>query len=94
MVRELVPLIAGIILAGKVGAAVAAELSTMTVLEEVDALRTMGIVPEKFLMVPRLIAMTMAVPLLVAIADAVGIAGGSSSAGCPWGSCPRSSSGK
>jgi len=76
MVRELVPLMAGIILAGKVGAAVAAELSTMTVLEEVDALKTMGIVPEKFLMVPRLIAMTMAVPLLVAIADAVGITGG------------------
>jgi phospholipid/cholesterol/gamma-HCH transport system permease protein len=76
MIRELVPLIAGIILAGKVGAAVAAELSTMTVLEEVDALKTMGIVPEKFLMVPRLIAMTIAVPLLVAIADGVGIAGG------------------
>lgn len=76
MVRELVPLMAGIILAGKVGAAVAAELSTMTVLEEVDALKTMGIVPEKFLMVPRLIAMTLAVPLLVGIADGVGIAGG------------------
>jgi phospholipid/cholesterol/gamma-HCH transport system permease protein len=76
MVRELVPLMAGVILAGKVGAAVAAELSTMTVLEEVDALKTMGVVPEKFLMVPRLIAITLAVPLLVAIADGVGIAGG------------------
>lgn len=76
MLRELVPLMVGIILAGKVGAAVAAELSTMTVLEEVDALKTMGVVPEKFLMVPRLVAVTFAVPLLVALADAVGIAGG------------------
>ena len=76
MLRELVPLMLGVILAGKVGAAVAAELSTMTVLEEVDALRTMGVVPEKFLMVPRLIAITIAVPLLVALADSVGILGG------------------
>jgi phospholipid/cholesterol/gamma-HCH transport system permease protein len=76
MLRELVPLMVGIILAGKVGAAVAAELSTMTVLEEVDALKTMGVVPEKFLMVPRLIAVTLAVPLLVALADVVGIGGG------------------
>lgn len=76
MLRELVPLMTGVILAGKVGAAVAAELASMTVLEEVDALRTMGIVPERFLMVPRLIAITLAVPLLVAMADAVGIFGG------------------
>jgi len=76
MLRELVPLMLGVILAGKVGAAVAAELSTMTVLEEVDALRTMGIVPERYLMVPRLIAITITVPLLVALADCVGILGG------------------
>ena len=76
MVRELVPLLAGVILAGKVGAAVAAELSTMTVLEEADALKTMGVVPEKFLMVPRLIAITLAVPLLTALADVAGIGGG------------------
>lgn len=76
MLRELVPLMVGVILAGKVGAAVAAELSTMTVLEEVDALKTMGVVPARFLMVPRLLAMTMAVPFLVVLADAVGIAGG------------------
>ncbi len=76
MLRELVPLMLGIILAGKVGAAVAAELSTMTVLEEVDALRTMGIVPERFLMVPRLVAITIAVPLLTTLADCVGILGG------------------
>ena len=76
MLRELVPLMTGVILAGKVGAAVTAELASMTVLEEVDALRTMGLTPEKFLMVPRLIAITLVVPLLVAMADASGIFGG------------------
>ncbi len=76
MLRELVPLMTGVILAGKVGAAVTAELASMTVLEEVDALKTMGVVPEKFLMVPRLLAITLAVPLLVALADVVGISGG------------------
>ena len=48
----------------------------MKVLEEVDALKTMGLIPEKFLMVPRLIAITLAVPLLVAVANIVGIFGG------------------
>jgi phospholipid/cholesterol/gamma-HCH transport system permease protein len=76
MTRELVPLMTGVILAGKVGAAVTAELASMTVLDEVDALRTMGVVPEKFLMVPRLIAITLVVPLLVAMADVAGILGG------------------
>jgi phospholipid/cholesterol/gamma-HCH transport system permease protein len=76
MLRELAPLMTGVILAGKVGAAVTAELASMSVLEEVDALKTMGVVPEKFLMVPRLIAITLVVPLLVAMADVVGIFGG------------------
>lgn len=76
MLRELVPIMVGVILAGKVGAAVTAELASMTVLEEVDALKTMGVVPERFLMVPRLLAITLAVPLLVAFADVVGILGG------------------
>lgn len=76
MIREMVPLMAGIILAGKVGASITAEIASMKVLEETDALKTMGVVPEKFLMVPRLLAMTMAVPLLVAIGDFVGIIGG------------------
>ncbi|MBE3112470.1 MAG: ABC transporter permease [Acidobacteria bacterium] len=76
MLKELVPLMTGVILAGKVGAAITAELASMTVLEEVDALRTMGVVPEKFLMVPRLLAITLVVPLLVAMADVVGIFGG------------------
>ncbi|MFC2157101.1 ABC transporter permease [Acidobacteriota bacterium] len=76
MIRELVPLMTGIILAGKVGAAMTAEISTMMVLEEIDALKTIGIAPVKFLMVPRLLAMTMAIPLLVGLADCVGIFGG------------------
>jgi phospholipid/cholesterol/gamma-HCH transport system permease protein len=66
----------GVILAGKVGAAVTAELASMSVLEEVDALRTMGVVPERFLMVPRLLSITLVVPLLVAMADVAGILGG------------------
>jgi len=88
MLRELVPLMTGVILAGKVGAAVTAELASMTVLEEVDALRTMGIVPEKFLMVPRLIAITLVVPLLVAMADVAGIFGGIVTARVTFGILP------
>jgi len=88
MLRELVPLMTGVILAGKVGAAVTAELASMTVLEEVDALRTMGIVPEKFLMVPRLISITLVVPLLVAMADVAGILGGMAVARVVFGMLP------
>jgi phospholipid/cholesterol/gamma-HCH transport system permease protein len=76
MINELVPLMAGIMLAGKIGASITAEIATMKVTEEIDALKTMGIVPEKFLMVPRLMAITLVVPLLVALADFVGIIGG------------------
>lgn len=76
MIRELVPLMTGIILAGKIGASIAAEISSMKVMEETDALKTMGIIPVKFLMVPRLIAISLSIPLLVAIADFVGIFGG------------------
>ncbi|MFO7866898.1 MAG: ABC transporter permease [Candidatus Aminicenantes bacterium] len=76
MILELVPLMTGIILAGKIGAAITAEISTMSVMEEIDALKTMGIAPVKFLMVPRLIAITLAVPALVCLGDIVGILGG------------------
>ena len=88
MLKELVPLMTGVILAGKVGAAITAELASMTVLEEVDALRTMGVVPEKFLMVPRLLAITLVVPLLVAMADVVGIFGGIVVAQATFGTSP------
>ncbi len=76
MIRELVPLMVGIILAGKIGASITAEIASMKVMEEVDALKTMGLVPEKFLMVPRLAGITLAVPMLVALADFVGIFAG------------------
>jgi len=76
MINELVPLMAGIMLAGKIGASITAEIATMKVMDELDALTTMGVVPVKFLMVPRLIAISLVVPLLVALADFVGIAGG------------------
>jgi phospholipid/cholesterol/gamma-HCH transport system permease protein len=89
MLRELVPLMAGVILAGKVGAAITAELASMTVLEEVDALKTMGVVPERFLMVPRLVAITAVVPLLVALADVCGIAGGMVVSGIKYGTQPK-----
>lgn len=73
MVKELVPLITCIILAGKVGASLTAALATMSVMEEIDALKTMGITPVRFLMLPRLFAITLAMPLLITIADFVGI---------------------
>jgi len=76
LIRELVPLMTGIILAGKIGASVTAEISSMKVMEEVDALKVMGIIPERFLMVPRIIGIILAVPPLVAIADFIGIIGG------------------
>lgn len=76
MITELVPLMTAIILVGKVGASITAEISTMAVMEEIDAIRTMGILPGKFLMVPRLIAVTFAVPLLIVIADFVSIFAG------------------
>jgi phospholipid/cholesterol/gamma-HCH transport system permease protein len=76
MINELVPLMVGIMLAGKIGASITAEIATMNVMDEIDALKTMGVVPEKFLMAPRLIAITLVIPLLVALADFVGIFGG------------------
>jgi phospholipid/cholesterol/gamma-HCH transport system permease protein len=77
MVRELGPLMTAIILAGRSGSAFAAELGTMKVNEELDALITMGLDPMRFLAVPRLIAALMVTPLLSVFADFVGVAGGS-----------------
>lgn len=89
MLRELVPLMAGVILAGKIGAAITAELASMSVLEEVDALKTMGVLPERFLMVPRLVAITAVVPLLVVMADVCGIGGGMAVSGVKYGTMPK-----
>ncbi len=76
MVRELSPLITAIILTGRTGAAIAAELGTMQVRSEIDALQTMGIGPVRFLVVPRMAAITMTGPALTLISMFVGIAGG------------------
>jgi phospholipid/cholesterol/gamma-HCH transport system permease protein len=74
--RELAPLMTAIIVAGRSGAAFSAELGTMRVSEEVDALRTLGLDPFPYLVFPRVIALVLVLPLLTLIADAVGILGG------------------
>lgn len=74
--RELGPLMTAIIVCGRSGAAFAAELGTMKVSEEIDALRTMGFGVYRFLVMPRTLALILVLPLLTLIADLVGIAGG------------------
>ncbi len=76
MMRELGPLVAAIVLAGRVGARMAAELGTMKVQEEVDALTTMGFNPISFLVVPRCISLMIMLPCLTIIADIMGMVGG------------------
>jgi len=75
MLREFGPLMTAIILAGRNGSATTAEIATMGVNEEIDALRTMGINPIQFVAVPKFWAMSITMPLLSVIASAVGIAG-------------------
>lgn len=74
--RELGPVIAGLMVAGRVAAAIAAELGTMRVTEQIDALTTLATNPVKYLVVPRLVAAVITMPILVAIADSIGIFGG------------------
>jgi phospholipid/cholesterol/gamma-HCH transport system permease protein len=76
MVREFAPIIAGVIVAGRTGAAIAAELGTMRVDAELDAMNAMGISPVRYHVVPRLVALSIAQPILTLIAMFVGIAGG------------------
>jgi phospholipid/cholesterol/gamma-HCH transport system permease protein len=74
--RELGPVIAGLMVAGRVAAAIAAEIGTMKVTEQIDALTTLATNPIKYLVVPRLIAAVLCMPILVAIADSIGVFGG------------------
>jgi phospholipid/cholesterol/gamma-HCH transport system permease protein len=74
--RELGPLMTAIIVCGRSGAAFAAELGSMKVSEEIDALRTMGFGAMPFLVLPRVLALMLVVPLLTVLADLVGILGG------------------
>ncbi len=76
LVRELGPTLTGVVVAGRVGAAIAAELGTMKVTEQIDALVAMAADPIRFLVVPRVIACILMLPLLAFLADFVGIAGG------------------
>ena len=76
VVRELGPVLAGLMVAGRVGAAMAAELGTMRVTDQIDALGTLSTNPMKYLVAPRLLAGTLALPLLVVVADILGVMGG------------------
>ncbi len=76
VVRELAPVLAGLMVAGRVGAAMAAELGTMRVTDQIDALSTLSTNPMKYLVAPRLLAGLLALPLLVIVADILGVAGG------------------
>lgn len=74
--RELAPVLAGLMVAGRVGAAIAAEIGTMRVTEQIDALTTLSVNPYKYLIVPRVIAGTLMLPVLVLIGDILGVLGG------------------
>jgi phospholipid/cholesterol/gamma-HCH transport system permease protein len=74
--RELGPVLGGLMVAARVASSIAAEIGTMKVTEQIDALVTLSTNPLKYLAVPRILAATLAVPVLVAAGDAIGIAGG------------------
>lgn len=74
--RELGPVLAGLMVAGRVGASMAAEIGTMKVTEQIDALRTLSTNPFKYLIAPRVIAGILMLPLLVLVADVIGVMGG------------------
>jgi phospholipid/cholesterol/gamma-HCH transport system permease protein len=75
-VRELGPMLTAVVVAGRVGAAIAAELGSMVVTEQIEALRSMGLEPSRFLVVPRLVALLIMLPLLTIFADVVSVVGG------------------
>ena len=74
--RELGPVLAGLMVAGRIGAAMAAEIGTMRVTDQIDALTTLSTNPMKYLVAPRLLAGVIALPLLVLVADLLGVLGG------------------
>ncbi|MDD5389623.1 MAG: ABC transporter permease [Gallionellaceae bacterium] len=76
MLREFAPLITAIIIAGRSGSAYAAQIGTMSVTEEIDAMRTLGIAPLELLVLPKIIALLLALPLLTVFADVLGVIGG------------------
>src|SRR5439155_4372932 len=76
MTKELGPVLMAFLLAGRAGSAMAAELGSMTVYDEINALRTMDIDPVRFLVMPRFLAATLALPMLIVYADFIGVWGG------------------
>lgn len=74
--RELAPIMMGVLLAGRIGSAMTAEIGSMRVYQEIDALRTMNINPVHYLVLPRMVAMMLAVPMLITFAILVGWLGG------------------
>jgi len=76
MLRELSPLLTAIIVAGRSGSAYAAQIGTMKISEEIDALRTIGVGPQELLVLPKIMALVIALPLLTVFADAAGVLGG------------------
>ncbi|MEM6674087.1 MAG: MlaE family lipid ABC transporter permease subunit [Planctomycetota bacterium] len=76
LTRELAPLMTAIVVAGRSGAAIAAEIGTMRVSEEVDALYTLGVCPHRYLVFPRIFALVIVLPLLTLVADIVGVLSG------------------
>jgi len=76
MVRELGPVLVGLMIAARVTSSIAAEIATMKVTEQIDALVTLSTHPMKYLTLPRVLAATLVMPLLVAIGDTIGIMGG------------------
>lgn len=76
LTRELGPVLAGLMVAGRIGAAMAAEIGTMRVTDQIDALNTLSTNPMRYLVAPRLLAATATLPFLVLIADIIGIFGG------------------
>lgn len=76
MGRELVPVLTGVVVAGRIGAAIAAELGTMKVTEQIDALRVMATSPVRYLVVPRFLAASLMMPVLIVFGNFIGNAGG------------------
>lgn len=76
MVEELAPVMMAILIAGRIGSAMAAEIGSMRVYQEIDALRTMNLDPVRYLVLPRFVAMTLGLPLLVIFSALAGILGG------------------
>ncbi|HPN88888.1 MAG TPA: ABC transporter permease [Candidatus Omnitrophota bacterium] len=76
LTRELAPVLTSLIVAGRIGAGITAEIGTMTVTEQVDALKVFAVNPVKYLVVPRFLALTVMLPLLTIFADLIGMLGG------------------